>query len=778
MKKTKWLAYLTFAVTILYVIWRIFFTLPFSYGFLPLFFGCFLLISELIGFLETYQIYRGTDLEPERPKITEEDYPDVDVFVATYNEPADLLRKTIHGCLSMDYPDKSKVHIYICDDGSREEIEHLAKHMNVGYLKREEHKHAKAGNYNHALNNTTSPLVATFDADMIPMSDFLISLVPYFLLPFYEKIDGEWRKKDHVSEEELNRQKVGFVQSPQSFYNADLFQYNLYSEEKVPNEQNFFFRQVQLTRNTNNTAIYGGSNTILSRQALLEIGGFYTKSITEDLATGLLIQSKGYRCYAISEVHANGLSPTEFDSLCKQRERWARGCIQTFRRIKVHRLKGLSRNQKKSYFYSVLYWYSPLRRGMFILAPILYTVFHIRILDSGFLELIIFWLPQIILYNCLLKRINGEIRTSRLSNLYDTIMFPYLLPTVILETFGISNNVFHVTNKERKNVATDTQKQFARRYITVFLLLFGLTVFGVIRCMKNIFFLGQIGYLILLLWLTMNGYYLLMSIYFVLGRKVNRENERIQIREQIIIKTKDKEIYGRSMDISESGCAVLCDFPYNISPSESHTLIVSSRNGGQTIRLNAKVVHVKQEKEGYRYAFSFDEISEENMYSLFTLLYDRIPPMPTAVSKKSSFFEDLQSNINYRQRKEIYSNRKLPRIPMNEEFLTTAGNRVMVTSFNYEYLVLSNPKMQKNESLLIYHKSCTELMFQLTFIRSYSKGNNEFQLYYIVNNKELGKSPKLHQLLSSLYKKHTIENDRAISEQPKQDKYFQEIDFI
>ena len=34
--------------------------------------------------------------------------------------------------------------------------------------------------------------------------------------------------------------------------------------------------------------IYGGSNTVLSRAALDKIGGFYTESITEDFATGIL----------------------------------------------------------------------------------------------------------------------------------------------------------------------------------------------------------------------------------------------------------------------------------------------------------------------------------------------------------------------------------------------------------------------------------------------------------------------------------------------------------
>ena len=47
----------------------------------------------------------------------------------------------------------------------------------------------------------------------------------------------------------MESSEIGFIQSPQSFYNHDLFQYNLYLEESAPNEQNFFFRYVQLARN-------------------------------------------------------------------------------------------------------------------------------------------------------------------------------------------------------------------------------------------------------------------------------------------------------------------------------------------------------------------------------------------------------------------------------------------------------------------------------------------------------------------------------------------------
>lgn len=98
-----------------------------------------------------------------------------------------------------------------------------------------------------ALAKTSSPLVATFDADMIPRRTFLMRTVPYFLIP-------EW--------------KLGLLQTPQSFYNQDLFQFNLYAEKGIPNEQDFFSREINLLRNATNTAAYTGSNTVILREAL------------------------------------------------------------------------------------------------------------------------------------------------------------------------------------------------------------------------------------------------------------------------------------------------------------------------------------------------------------------------------------------------------------------------------------------------------------------------------------------------------------------------------
>ena len=280
---------------LLYLLWRIFFTIPDigTYGWLAFGAGIALVVAEGVSVLEAliHYIDLNRQFEPPMPVIPQEWYPEVDVMIATHNEDVELLFKTVNGCVRMEYPDKEKVHIHICDDTNRKEVKELADRMGVNYFGMTENKDAKAGNLNHAIGKTSAPLIVTFDADMIPNSDFLIETVPYFFLPkMKQDEEGNWveRTEDEIEE----GYKIGFIQTPQSFYNPDLFQYNLYSEGKIPNEQDYFFRQVNIGKNRTNSPIYAGSNTVISREALAEVGGICTGTITEDFETGLLIEGK------------------------------------------------------------------------------------------------------------------------------------------------------------------------------------------------------------------------------------------------------------------------------------------------------------------------------------------------------------------------------------------------------------------------------------------------------------------------------------------------------
>lgn len=337
------------------------------------------------------------------------------------------------------------------------------------------------------------------------------------------------------------------MQTPQSFYNPDLFQYNLFSENRIPNEQDYFYRDIQVSRNKTNSVIYGGSNTILSRKALEEIGGFYTKVITEDFATGMLIQSKGYRCYAIDEIHASGLSPSDLQSLIKQRERWARGCIQTGRKLNILFEKGLNFGQKLSYISAISYWYSGFKRLVYIISPVLLPLFGIMVLNASLFEILIFWLPMHLLNSASLKLLSKNIRNTKWTNVYETILFHSLLPVVFLETLGMSKKKFSVTRKEEPVV----DKRYQIKKAIPHTILAALSIAAIVKCVVMTFEVGSPVYSVLLFWLIMNLYTILMSIFFMIGREFYRSVERFSIKTQCLISFQETLMNYLTVDISE-----------------------------------------------------------------------------------------------------------------------------------------------------------------------------------------------------------------------------------
>lgn len=679
--KQKLLYVGTIITSFIYILWRIFFSIPIAYGKVSLVMGILLVIAEITGITEGLQSYYGMGnlVKPKKPVIRTDLYPDVDIFISTYNETPELLFKTVNGCLNMDYPDKSKVHIYLCDDGNRASVKKLANKLGVGYTSRDTHKDAKAGNLNHAMSVTSSPLIATFDADMIPLHNFLMETVPLFFLPEMEEYqEGKWRERKEKDE----NYKIGFIQAPQSFYNSDLFQYNLYSEQRVPNEQDYFYRNVQLARNTTNSAIYGGSNTLISRKALNEIGGFFTGVITEDFATGIYIQSKGYTCYAIDDILAIGLAPTDLKSLTKQRERWARGCIQTLRKIKILSIKGLNVGQRLSYMASFNYWYTPFRRFLYIISPILFSVFNIIIVDCGLWDICIFWLPQYLFYNAALKNLSGNIRSNRISNIYDTILFPSLLVAVLLESIGIQKIQFSVTNKEK----IDNPLKYHLVQMTPHVILLTLSFIGIAKCIVNVISGNSLSSIIILFWLVVNLYNLIMAIFFMMGRKIYRNTERFSVELDISIYCEDTEIKAKTLDIADEGFAIVSEFPQYI-PYNSECDIKFSA-GKYSCNMKAMIVHVEQIKLGWKYAFKIIKIDDENKKKYYNIIYDREPSLPKQMKENMSVFDDFQLNIIRRASKDIGFNRKLARISLNKKVNSFECDEVVIKNFNYKHVLV------------------------------------------------------------------------------------------
>lgn len=131
-------------------------------------------------------------------------WPTVDIYIPSYNEPLEVVRDTVLAAQCIDYP-KDKMKIYLLDDGKRSEFAVFAADVGVGYITRNDNKHAKAGNLNHALTLTQGELICVFDCDHVATRVFLQATVGGFL-------------KDPM---------LALVQTPHYFYSPDPFERNL-----------------------------------------------------------------------------------------------------------------------------------------------------------------------------------------------------------------------------------------------------------------------------------------------------------------------------------------------------------------------------------------------------------------------------------------------------------------------------------------------------------------------------------------------------------------------
>lgn len=671
--------------TTVYLLWRTFFTLPWQEGAFAVVFGLLLLASEIAAALGSFELYlrkvQSKHVDLSLPQIPASWYPDVDVLIATHNEEPELLYKTVNACVNFDYPDPDKVHVYLCDDGNRPEVARLARHFGIGYLSLADNREAKSGNFNNALRQTTSPLIATFDADMIGRHTFLMETVPYFYLPYVKRDDnGAWVPR--APGEVDPRYKIGLVQTPQSFYNPDLFQFNLYAEQNIPNEQDFFSREINIMRNSVNAIAYTGSNTLISRQALADIGNFPTDTITEDFETGLMIQAAGYTCLATDKVQASGLATTTIKGMITQRVRWARGVIQSIRNCRVPFNPNLSRNAKWSYMASFGYWWSFAQRLVFTFAPILFALFDVRIVQTTVETLAIFWIPNALFHALAQRFFSSNIRTQRWNQIVDITLAPYLAFPVLLETIGIQQKKFKVTDKKKK------QKDRKILYLIPQLVMLGLSLAGLVR-----FTVGKSGVSLLygsfiIFWLLFNIITLIYAVFFMLGRRAYRMSERFNARVPLCVTYGGYAIETVTENVSEGG--ILFTLPQPVYVPADIPLTMRLCNGRYQVNMTAKVLYVDSEEGFWRYHCAVVRMSEPNWRQYLQIIYDRPHSLPKRMNRWMSVVDDLLNNQYQRMRKPFSARRAEPRVPIDRTVAFVEGGHCKVVDFSYSHLLASD----------------------------------------------------------------------------------------
>lgn len=195
------------------------------------------LVDVALFGMTMWKAKRRDDPAPPAPGIT------VDVFVTTYDEPVELVMRTAEAARDISYPHRT----WVLDDGSRPDLAAAARAAGVGYIERSEDwtdrpRHAKAGNLNNALFQTDGEFLLILDADQIPEPEILDRVLGHFEDP-----------------------AVALVQTPQFFTNVT-------SADPLGSQAPLFYGPIQQGKDGWNAAFFCGSNAVLRRDALMQLG--------------------------------------------------------------------------------------------------------------------------------------------------------------------------------------------------------------------------------------------------------------------------------------------------------------------------------------------------------------------------------------------------------------------------------------------------------------------------------------------------------------------------
>ena len=203
-----------------------------------------LVIAETYSLIDTFLFSLTMWRARDRPAPVSPPTGTVDVLITTYNEPLDMVLATARAAKRIAYPHET----WILDDGARPELEAAAAEIGVGYVRRSSDwegkpRHAKAGNLNNALLQTEGEFLLILDADQVPDPLILHRTLGYF----------------------ADDPEVALVQTPQWFVNVD-------DADPLGSQAPLFYGPIQQGKDGWNAAFFCGSNAVLRRDALMQLG--------------------------------------------------------------------------------------------------------------------------------------------------------------------------------------------------------------------------------------------------------------------------------------------------------------------------------------------------------------------------------------------------------------------------------------------------------------------------------------------------------------------------
>ena len=386
--------------------------------------------------------------------------PRVAILIATYNEELEILERTIIGAKALKHPNKE---VLILDDGRRDWLRDYCEAQGVRYITRADNAGSKAGNMNNALRvlaqDTVPPDdIAVLDADFVPHRGFISRTLALFKDP-----------------------KIGLVQTPQHFFNADPVQHNLGLSRSYPDEQRFFFDHLQPARDAWGIAFCCGTSSVMRWQAVQDVGGFPTESITEDFMMTLVLRDGGWGTAYLDEPLTEGLAPEGLKEYVTQRSRWCLGMMQIARsRVGPFARNNLRLRDRWSVIDAVLYWVStfPFRLAA-LTYPLLYWFFNITVVNAEVADVIGYFG---VYYMWILLAMNAVARGMVIPVLNDVSQILGAIPISRAAIVGLiqpHGHPFKVTAKGGDRSRIIVQWELLRPYLILLMLTIGGLLIGI-----------------------------------------------------------------------------------------------------------------------------------------------------------------------------------------------------------------------------------------------------------------------------------------------------------
>ena len=274
-----------------------------------------LVILAVYGWHRYYLVYlymKNKDHRPV-PAASFEKLPAVTVQLPIYNEMY-VADRLIDAVCQLDYP-RELLEIQVLDDSTDETTNiaeravrrHAAAGIRITFVHRADRRGYKAGALEEGLKAAHGDYIAIFDADFLPPTDFLRRTVHFFTDPKVAMVQARW---GHINEDYSLLTKI----------QAILLDGHFVLEHGGRNRAGLFFN-------------FNGTAGIWRRTAIGDAGGWQHDTLTEDLDLSYRAQLRGWKFVFLHDLIAPAEVPVEMNAFKSQQHRWAKGSIQTCRKV-------------------------------------------------------------------------------------------------------------------------------------------------------------------------------------------------------------------------------------------------------------------------------------------------------------------------------------------------------------------------------------------------------------------------------------------------------------